>query len=83
VEVETHAWLEALLPSADGRGEPAWVGGDPTNRRLAGERHVKIGHGRHYADVPPVRGVYQGTAGSTLDASVHMTRLDPQAGARA
>jgi transglutaminase-like putative cysteine protease len=83
VEVETHAWLEALLPSADGRGEPAWVGGDPTNRRLAGERHVKIGHGRHYADVPPVRGVYQGTAGSRLDASVHMTRLDPQAGARA
>lgn len=83
VEVETHAWLEALLPSADGRGEPVWVGGDPTNRRLAGERHVKIGHGRHYADVPPVRGVYQGTARSTLDASVHMTRLDPQAGARA
>ncbi len=83
VEVETHAWLEALLPSADGRGEPVWVGADPTNRRLAGERHVKIGHGRHYADVPPVRGVYQGTAGSRLDASVHMTRLDPQACARA
>lgn len=83
VEVETHAWLEALLPSANGRGEPVWVGGDPTNRRLAGERHVKIGHGRHYADVPPVRGVYQGTAGSQLDASVHMTRLDPQASARA
>jgi transglutaminase-like putative cysteine protease len=83
VEVETHAWLEALLPSAGGRGEPVWVGADPTNRRLAGERHVKIGHGRHYADVPPVRGVYQGTAGSTLDASVHMTRLDPQASARA
>jgi transglutaminase-like putative cysteine protease len=83
VEVETHAWIEALLPSANGRGEPVWVGADPTNRRLAGERHVKIGHGRHYADVPPVRGVYQGTAGSQLDASVHMTRLDPQASARA
>jgi len=83
VEVETHAWIEALLPSANGRGEPVWVGADPTNRRLAGERHVKIGHGRHYADVPPVRGVYQGNAGSQLDASVHMTRLDPQASARA
>jgi hypothetical protein len=44
---------------------------------------VKIGHGRHYADVPPVRGVYQGAARSQLDASVHMTRLDPQASARA
>jgi transglutaminase-like putative cysteine protease len=83
VEVETHAWIEALLPGRDGRGEPVWVGADPTNRQLAGERHVKIGHGRHYADVPPVRGVYQGGAQSTLDASVHMTRLDPQAGARA
>ncbi len=83
VEVETHAWLEALLPGSGGRGEPVWVGADPTNRRLAGERHVKIGHGRHYADVPPVRGVYQGGAASKLDASVHMTRLDPQASARA
>ncbi len=83
VEVETHAWIEALLPGRDGRGEPVWVGADPTNRRLAGERHVKIGHGRHYADVPPVRGVYQGGARSTLDASVHMTRLDPQTSARA
>ena len=83
VEVETHAWLEALLPGEDGRGEPVWVGADPTNRRLAGERHVKIGHGRYYGDVPPVRGVYQGGATSRLDASVHMTRLDPQASARA
>jgi transglutaminase-like putative cysteine protease len=83
VEVETHAWLEALLPGENGRGEPVWVGADPTNRRLAGERHVKIGHGRNYGDVPPVRGVYQGGATSKLDASVSMTRLDPQAGARA
>ena len=44
---------------------------------------MKIGHGRHYADVPPVRGVYQGSATSKLQASVQMTRLDPQAGARA
>ena len=83
VEVETHAWLEALLPSENGRGEPVWVGADPTNRRLSGERHVKIGHGRNYGDVPPVRGVYQGGATSKLDASVQMTRLDPQASARA
>jgi hypothetical protein len=44
---------------------------------------VKIGHGRHYADVPPVRGVFQGGTTSTLEASLHMTGLDPQAGARA
>jgi transglutaminase-like putative cysteine protease len=83
LEVDTHAWVEALLPSEDGRGEPHWVGLDPTNRRFAGETHVKIGHGRHYPDVPPIKGVYRGTATATLDAGVTMTRLDPQASARA
>jgi transglutaminase-like putative cysteine protease len=83
VEVQTHAWLEALLPGTGGRGEPFWVGADPTNRRLAGETHVKIGHGRQYSDVPPIKGVYRGAADAELDASVHMTRLDPAASARA
>ena len=74
VEVDTHAWLEALLPAPD--GDPVWVGADPTNRGLTGERHVKIGHGRHYADVPPIKGVYRGIAESALEATVTMTRLD-------
>ena len=47
------------------------------------ETHVKFGHGRTYADVPPVRGVYRGDATAALGASVTMTRLDPQASARA
>jgi transglutaminase-like putative cysteine protease len=75
VEVDTHAWLEALLPVPDG-GDPVWVGVDPTNRSLAGETHVKIGHGRHYADVPPIKGVYRGGASSELTARVTMTRLE-------
>ena len=75
VEVDTHAWIEALLPVLGG-GEPAWVAADPTNRGLAGETHVKIGHGRHYSDVPPVKGVYRGIAGSSLEARVTMTRLE-------
>ncbi len=83
LEVDTHAWLEALLPGTDGKGEPVWVSADPTNRRLAGETHVKIGHGRFYADVPPVKGLYMGGASSHLTAAVTMSRLDPQAGARA
>ena len=82
VEVETHAWLEALLPGVDGRGEPVWVGADPTNRRLADETHVKIGHGRFYADVPPVKGLYRGEADSELLAAVTMSRLDPRTSAR-
>jgi transglutaminase-like putative cysteine protease len=83
VEVDTHAWLEALLPSTDGHGEPVWVSADPTNRRLAGETHVKIGHGRFYSDVPPVKGLYMGGATSELTAAVTMSRLDPQTSARA
>jgi transglutaminase-like putative cysteine protease len=75
VEVDTHAWVEALLPADDG-GEPRWVGADPTNDKLAGEEHVKIGHGRHYGDVAPIRGVYKGTAGTSgHDVNVKMTRL--------
>jgi transglutaminase-like putative cysteine protease len=84
VEVDTHAWLEALLPVPDG-GEPVWVGADPTNRGLTSENHVKIGHGRQYSDVPPIKGVYRGAADAKLEASVTMTRLtnvDPASIAR-
>ncbi|HEU0316795.1 MAG TPA: transglutaminase family protein [Solirubrobacteraceae bacterium] len=73
VEVDTHAWVEALLPT---EGAPAWVGFDPTNRSRAGERHVKIGHGRHYPDVPPIKGVFRGGGSAQLETSVRMTRLD-------
>lgn len=72
-EVETHAWIEALLPSGSGL---TWIAADPTNRTLGGESHVKIGHGRQYSDVPPIKGVYRGGAGSELSASVRMTRGD-------
>jgi transglutaminase-like putative cysteine protease len=83
LEVDTHAWLEALLPSTNGHGEPVWVSADPTNRRLTGETHVKVGHGRFYSDVPPVKGLYMGGANSELSAAVTMSRLDPQTSARA
>lgn len=54
IEVATHAWVEVAVP---GHG---WWGLDPTNQLEAGERHVKIGHGRDYEDVMPLRGVYHG-----------------------
>ena len=72
-EVNTHAWLEALLPDAD--GAPHWVGADPTNRTLTGVGYVKIGHGRAYSDVPPIRGVYRGSGRANLDSNVVMTKL--------
>jgi hypothetical protein len=36
---------------------------------------VKIGHGRSYQDVPPIRGVYRGEAVAELSAGVEMRRL--------
>lgn len=74
VEVQTHAWLEGLLPDPD--GSRRWIGVDPTNRGRAGETHVKIGHGRNYQDVPPIRGVYRGPAAAELTAGVEMRRLN-------
>ena len=50
----THAWVEALLPGL------GWVGFDPTNNMIAGDRHIRVAIGRDYADVPPTRGVFKG-----------------------
>ncbi len=71
VEVATHAWFEAAVP---GYG---WFGMDPTNGRAIGRRHVKIGHGRDYDDVPPLRGSVSGSAGTEVEASVEIRRMDP------
>ncbi len=68
IEVQTHAWVEALIP---GWG---WWAFDPTNPEPVGERHVKIGHGRDYDDVAPLRGVYHGPAEHGLGVSVQMSR---------
>ncbi|MFL6333617.1 MAG: transglutaminase domain-containing protein [Pyrinomonadaceae bacterium] len=62
----THAWVEALLP------ELGWVGFDPTNNLLAGQRHIRVAVGRDYQDVPPTRGVFKGTAESELSVAVQV-----------
>ncbi|MFP5308916.1 MAG: transglutaminase domain-containing protein [Actinomycetes bacterium] len=69
IDVVTHAWLEAAVPGA------GWVGLDPTNRQQVGPRHVKIGHGRDYDDVAPLRGVYVGPAAHELEVAVHLRRM--------
>lgn len=63
----THAWVEVWLPG------PEWVGLDPTNNMLAGERHIAVAVGRDYADVPPTRGVFRGLAGSQLSVAVSVS----------
>jgi transglutaminase-like putative cysteine protease len=64
----THAWVEVFLPSL------RWVGFDPTNNMMAGERHVAVAVGRDYADVTPSRGVYKGDSESQLAVGVSVRR---------
>jgi transglutaminase-like putative cysteine protease len=68
--VQTHAWFEASLPGL------GWYPLDPTNRAEVSTRHVKIGHGRDYDDVPPLRGLYSGTAVPAVHATVEIRRMD-------
>ena len=63
---ESHAWVEWFT------GE--WNAWDPTNLIDIGERHVKVGLGRDYNDVPPLRGVYAGAGKSQLFVSVEITK---------
>ena len=66
-ESATHAWVEALLP------EFGWVGFDPTNALVAGDRHIRTAIGRDYCDVPPTHGIFRGRASSTLSVAVRVT----------
>jgi transglutaminase-like putative cysteine protease len=68
LSVQTHAWLEVFVP---GHG---WWAIDPTNQQTIGELHVKIGHGRDYEDVMPLRGVYHGGADHDLGVRVRISR---------
>jgi transglutaminase-like putative cysteine protease len=68
VEVQTHAWFEAAVP------DWGWLALDPTNAQQVGARHITIGVGRDYDDVPPVRGVYSGPGRPNTDAVVEIRR---------
>lgn len=64
----SHAWVEAFIP---GNG---WVGFDPTNGCPVTEAHVKIGYGRDYDDLPPLRGLRRGGGGATLEVTVQVRK---------
>ena len=69
VTVQTHAWFEAMVPGF------GWLALDPTNQQEVGLRHVKIGHGRDYDDVQPLRGVFAGSGKPLVDPHVEIRRL--------
>ncbi|KIC58134.1 transglutaminase family protein [Microbacterium hominis] len=63
---ESHAWVEWF--------SGGWQGFDPTNNAEIGDRHVLVGRGRDYNDIPPLRGVYAGPFKSDLHVKVTITR---------
>ncbi len=62
----SHAWAEAYVPNA------GWIGLDPTLGMPVSLRHVRIGYGRDYGDVAPVRGIYKGHSGQRLSVDVRV-----------
>jgi transglutaminase-like putative cysteine protease len=66
-EGATHAWVEACLPDL------GWVGIDPTNKCLAGERHVRLAVGRSFTDCTPAKGTYKGSLEHLLEVAVQFS----------
>ena len=66
----SHAWAEFWLP------EIGWVGFDPTNNTIADHRHVRIAHGRDYADAAPTRGVVYGGSDATVTVKVSIDAVE-------
>jgi len=71
-EGATHAWAEAFIPNY------GWLGLDPTNNIIANENHVRLAVGRNFSDCSPVRGVYKGAAGHTLEVAVSVGSHDDE-----
>jgi transglutaminase-like putative cysteine protease len=59
-----HAWVSVYVPGS------GWVDYDPTNHCFAGAAHIVVARGRDYADVSPVRGVFNGGGHHTLTLGV-------------
>jgi transglutaminase-like putative cysteine protease len=66
----SHAWVEAWFPTL------GWIGFDPTNNLLCEDRHIRVAVGRDYADVPPTKGVFKGSADTELKVAVQVKRME-------
>ncbi len=73
---EQYGSVRELGDARLGRGvdsSSGWVGFDPTNWLIAGDRHIRTAIGRDYADVPPTHGIFRGWADSELTVAVRVT----------
>lgn len=66
--VETHAWVEIMLPGMK------WVAIDPTNNQWSNERYVAVSFGRDFRDATPLRGTFKGSGHQQMEVKVVMKR---------
>ena len=60
----SHAWVSIFIPAT------GWVDYDPTNACYVGKGHIVIARGRDFFDVSPVKGLFSGGGGQTLETGV-------------
>ena len=68
-EVDTHAWVEALLPATDRPGEAIALALDPTHGCETDLHYITVAVGRDYYDVAPTSGTYRAPYRGQLTAS--------------
>ncbi len=67
----SHAWLSVYSPLE------GWFEFDPTNNKIAAERHIVTAWGRDYSDVTPMRGViFGGGPKQNLSVEVDVQRVE-------
>jgi len=62
----SHAWIDVYLENY------GWLSLDPTHNCEQTSEYVRVATGRDYADVPPTRGIYKGSAEERLEVRVEV-----------
>ncbi len=66
----SHAWCEVYFGEQHG-----WRGFDAANNLLVDQNFIRIGAGRDFRDITPIKGVHKGPAKETLKVTVNVTKL--------
>jgi transglutaminase-like putative cysteine protease len=65
----SHAWVSIYVPGT------GWIDYDPTNACFVATGHIVIARGRDFFDVSPVKGLFSGGGGQTLETGVTVVEV--------